>query len=453
MAYSPDCSKRPISPIIRRSQTKTTVTRILSKGSELDFADYADWDETANIRDYDLLFVNLRDLEQRKDEFLHTDVPREYWRQYELPSHDHVLELITSGGDIVVTLPTTLSVQPSENQDWEPPESVSDDSMFAGTPVLNFLNWLPFEIEAEDSGGQSVDADSITDEWSWYFPDQFDWDLSFLSGGGDAEGVRFRFESLVDNGYRQALAVKFTANQARGARTTGLAPEWGTIYLIPLLDGRGFQDFSYQVMDELYPDVDLNTVGRQPDWLGDYQAPREEELEAEIERLQRKLAHAQAYKQLLWEQGDELEEIVYLALQDAGLTIEEEVPGRRDGAIDLVDRKVMLEITGTTGGIKESKLRQLQTWVDYNQNDYDEEITGLLVINHQRDRNPSERRVQLDEQREAYLDSRGLQLVTTPELFKIVTGIATGEISEDDVEAKLRSDEGIVVFNEIEESF
>ncbi|MDQ2055228.1 hypothetical protein [Halobellus sp. H-GB7] len=92
------------------------MTRILSKGSELDFADYADWDETANIRDYDLLFVNLRDLEQRKDEFLHTDVPREYWRQYELPSHDHVLELITSGGDIVVTLPTTLSVQPSENR-------------------------------------------------------------------------------------------------------------------------------------------------------------------------------------------------------------------------------------------------------------------------------------------------------------------------------------------------
>jgi hypothetical protein len=204
-------------------------------------------------------------------------------------------------------------------------------------------------------------------------------------------------------------------------------------------------------MDELYPDVDLNTVGRQPDWLGDYQAPREEELEAEIERLHRELAHAQAYKQLLWEQGDELEEIVYIALQDAGLTIEEEVPGRRDGAIDLADRKVMLEITGTTGGIKESKLRQLQTWVDNNQNDYDEEITGLLVINHQRDRNPSERRVQLDEQREVYLDSRGLQLITTPELFKMVTGISMGDISEDDVQAKLRSDEGIIVFNEIEE--
>jgi hypothetical protein len=172
-----------------------------------------------------------------------------------------------------------------------------------------------------------------------------------------------------------------------------------------------------------------------------------------IDQLQQELTNTQEYKQLLWEQGDELEEIVYTALQDAGFTIEDEVPGRRDGAIDLAEGKVMMEITGTTGGVSENKLRQLQTWVDNSQDELDEEITGLLIINHQRDRNPSERRIQLDEQREAYLDSRGLQLVTTLELFRMVNGLSTGEISEEDVTSKLRSDDGIIVFTEVENPF
>jgi hypothetical protein len=51
------------------------MVRILSIGSELDYAHHADWNESANIRDYDIVFVNLRDLERRTDEFLHANVP------------------------------------------------------------------------------------------------------------------------------------------------------------------------------------------------------------------------------------------------------------------------------------------------------------------------------------------------------------------------------------------
>lgn len=155
------------------------MVRILSKGSQLDYADYADWDESANVRDYDIVFINLRDLERRKDEFLHARVPAEYRRLYEFPLPEHVVQLLLSGGDIFVVLPFELSARPSEDQDWEPPEPIPGDTpVRGGTPILNFLSWLPFTLEVHEEGGESVEEETIDEDWDWYFDDDFSWNFS-----------------------------------------------------------------------------------------------------------------------------------------------------------------------------------------------------------------------------------------------------------------------------------
>jgi len=145
------------------------MSELLSLGTELEFADYVDWNETTNIKDYEVVFVDLLDLEKRKDEFLHSYVPAGYKRQYNLPNPKDVLRLLTSGGDLIVCLPTTTSVKPSEDQEWEPEEPIPDDALIRpGTPILNLFSWLPFGLEVSDEPGKSVDEESIDGDWKWY---------------------------------------------------------------------------------------------------------------------------------------------------------------------------------------------------------------------------------------------------------------------------------------------
>lgn len=193
------------------------MVRVLSIGSDLDYADQTDWDESANVRDYDIVFVNLRDLERRKDKFLHARVPAEYRRQCEFPDPEHIIQQIVSGGDIFILLPHGLQTQPSEDQDWEPPEPIPDDTPIpAGTPILNFLSWLPFDLEIHDDGGESVAEDTIEEDWDWYFPDDFSWNYSIPKQRGRVENVAFRVEPLVENGYGECLGARITVNRSRG---------------------------------------------------------------------------------------------------------------------------------------------------------------------------------------------------------------------------------------------
>ncbi len=430
------------------------MVRVLSIGSDLDYADHTDWDEPANVRDYDIAFVNLRDLESRKDEFLHTRVPAEYQRQYEFPDPEHIVQQLVSGGDIFILLPYALQAQPSEDQDWAPPEPIPDDTPIpGGTPVLNFLSWLPFELEVHDDGGESVAEDTIDEDWGWYFPDEFSWNYSIPKQGARVDHVAFKVEPLVENRYGECLGARIKVNRSRGPRSVGLEPSWGTIYLLPLMDGWGIEHLAYNVMEYLYPDVDIETVGRQPDWLATYDGPRERELEQSINDLEEELAEARSVKRLLWEEDDELQEAVYDALRKAGVSIQEEVDSRQDGAIDLGDQMVMLEITGTTGGVSERKISQLQKWVTTNEKGYGEDLGGLLVYNFDRHNDPADRNLNLDPERLGYLEESGLQLVTTLELFKMVLGIEAGDVEEIDVEEKLRSDESVIRFDSVEDPF
>lgn len=430
------------------------MVRVLIKGSQLEYAHHADWDESANIRDYDIVFVNLRDLERRKDEFLHSGVPERYHRMYEFPPQDHLLQLLISGGDLIVTLPWSVQVRPSEDQDWEPPEPIPPDTPISpGTPILDMFSWLPLDLSVDDTGGESVDEDTIDEDWEWYFDDSLSWDMSFATGRTSNEGVRFSVESLVENRYGQALAAKIDTNLARGDRGTELRPGWGSIYLLPLLEGWGIQDLAMHVMENLYPDVDIETVGRQPDWLAEYDAPREEELESQISDLEQDLAEAKSFKRLLWEQDDELQEAVYDALRKAGLTVREEVPNRRDGAINLENEILFLEITGTRGDVAEEKLSQLQKWVTNDEDEFEEDVGGLLVINHFMEDDPADRDLTMDPDRRSYLEAAELQMVTTMELFKLVNGLEAGQIEEGDMEEKLREHNEVLVFDEVDDPF
>jgi hypothetical protein len=431
------------------------MSELLSLGTELEFADYVDWNETTNIKDYEVVFVDLLDLEKRKDEFLHSYVPAGYKRQYNLPNPKDDLRLLTSGGDLIVCLPTTTSVKPSEDQEWEPEEPIPDDALIRpGTPILNLFSWLPFGLEVSDEPGKSVDEGSIDDGWKWYFDGQFSWEISFKNHIPDEDSVEYQFHSLVSNRYGEALAAEIMVKSKGGMLPTGSESNQGTVYLLPLVKtGHSFDDVAEKVVDNFYPEVDLETVGRHPDWLSEYAAPREKELLGKIRELEDELEEERLRKDLLWEYDDELENAVRSAFKDAGLTVGGEVKNRRDGSIELDDRVILLEIKGQEGDVSEENISQLIKWVDRDGDEFERDVTGLLVVNHRRLTEPNEREFQLDQERYGMLDRNGLQVVTSLELFKMLRGLEAGDISEADVVEKLKSEEIVVQFDEVESPF
>lgn len=430
------------------------MARIISIGTRLEFADFADWDEQANIMDYDLVFVNLRDLERRKDEFLHARVPAEYVRQYEFPPVENIINLLFSGGDVFLGLPYDLEAMPSEDQDWEPPEPIPPDTpVQGGTPILNFLSWLPFNIEVREEGGESVEEETIHEDWDWYFEDNFSWNYSFPNQSDVVDSVLFRVRPLVENRYGDCIGAEVSVDRKRGKQTVGVQPDWGTIYLLPLLDGWSMDDLTYGIMDNLYPDVDIETVGRRPDWLSEYSAPREDEIMEEIETLERKLAEVRSFKALLWEDGDELQAAVYNVFRMAGLDVREEAEGRRDGAIHLDDRVLVLEITGTENNLGEGKPSQLNKWVVNNQDEFDEDVSGLFILNYSKNENPGDRRLQTNPDLIETLENLGIKVVTTLELFKMVHGLEHEEIDGDRVAENIRSEGLFVQFDGVDAPF
>jgi hypothetical protein len=175
---------------------------------------------------------------------------------------------------------------------------------------------------------------------------------------------------------------------------------------------------------------DFKMEGRAPPtWLSNYRLPQEDRIETdiqqkreEIETLEDELNSLTSYKRLLYETSSNLEEIVRESLRNLGFSVEDEVPGKRDGILHTSQTNFVLEITGTTGGIKLSKCRQLDDWVENVTADSpDENMSGLLIVNPEMATPPQERDVNLEPNVERYLNRRGdYKVLTTVDLYRLV---------------------------------
>lgn len=164
--------------------------RILSIGSELDFADHVDWHEGANYKDNNIMFMNLHDLESQSEKFFHP-----YFEDYmsvDFPSRKQVRSFVMDGGnDLIVTLPSSPEAEmkgekQSKGQSQQLPQTGSTNSTDSTDNGLEFfscdvLRWLPVNVSVEAMSGESVSLpreNKTPNYWDWYFDSDFGWDLT-----------------------------------------------------------------------------------------------------------------------------------------------------------------------------------------------------------------------------------------------------------------------------------
>jgi prefoldin subunit 5 len=420
--------------------------RVLSVGQPLPFAtESVGWNEEYNIKDYDVVFLNLQKIADlhRKANARSSSTILEFtgWDSLELPSRQEASTALATDTDIVATLPDrrTVDKKPSRTN------SIS----------VSLLKWIKPELNLRYESGESVNPDSIDDEWQWYFDtDSIQWWAHLYSDDTtpDNSGLKFSISSLVLNGYNRALAAQIDVSHSGKSR--------GSIFLVPLLENWSYQDFASNVFQRVILDKNPGEAEQEssPEWVENYSVPGEkrtqtniDELESEIEELKEQKREAEAeldelqkFKRLLYQNGDPLEDIVPETLRELGLSVEGELENDRDALIHLDSTHIAVETYGTTKGVKREKCRQLDDWVqqlmlDDEQEDID--YTGLLIVNPLRRKDPEDRNGFLTPNVEKFMNRRGYQILTTPNLFELFVAHRRDEIDTEDIVELLEGDD------------
>lgn len=400
----------------------------------------ASW-ERYNIKDYDLVFLNLDSLSRRNYRALQNEggiLDDSDSNSITLPTDEDIHRLISTGGDVVATTP------------WYSKVCVSNTIR---ARYQSIVDWLPMDVSFKFESGSSINQESIVDGWEWYFDgDEFQW-YSHLPNVEyhDHSGVNYKLRPLVENTYERSVAAKIEAKRSGNVV--------GNIYLLPLLDNWDYADFTTSVYERVILGNEVDSQEAAPDWIDDFSVPQEAELQQAISETQSQISELQdeltekqetlseksEIKTLLYGNEDELENLVPEVLRELGLDVDGEVSHHRDALIKLDnERRIAVEITGLSGGISRDKCRQLNEWVtslelDDLENEF--EYSGLLIVNPLRRQPPRERSGYLTPHLEEFMEERGHKILTTPTLFELVSGYREGKFETTDVVNLLTSEE------------
>lgn len=404
--------------------------RILSKGADLPFVHKSvGWEEHINFKDYDIVFVNLRTLEESSSEYDHPFNDSD--NTPEIFTSSDVAEFIKEEGKMVVYLPESTTVDMGESTTAKRPSSYSRSQQITpGSPPdpdpyydYDLLDWLPVSLSVNSS--EKGDSVEIFDQrWDWYFGSRFSWNKFFKV----TTTRSYQVNSIAENSYGKAISLQ-------------LKKEGGKLFLLPNTTRISYSEFVKESLENIF-EIDSKVEGRAPPtWVSNYSLPNESELIANIDEKRREITELESeldqltkYKRLLYETSTNLEEVTKRALRELGFVVEGEVPGRRDGVLNTSQAKFVLEITGTTGGVKLSKCRQLDEWVEDAIVEFPEEkVLGLLIVNSQMAISPNERNVSIEPNAENYLKERGkgdYKVLLTSDLYQIVEQSLSGGVNK-----------------------
>ncbi|WP_058571680.1 hypothetical protein [Haloferax profundi] len=439
---------------------------MLVKGPETALADVqADWDEEENLIDSNLAFYDLKHLQHRNYEFAYPTFDSLSKDPVQLPSKGDVINYLHGGNDIVIRLPNTSKFH-LEGEDHDGNEEWFEFNPFAWLPIGVGLN--------EEKSGDLVTAEP---EWEWYFDDDFHWETVLQLGAairntgsgyhdprppksGPAPKSRSMpppsayfpspsIQELASNNVNGLLAatVKFRSERPING---GFKESDGQIYFLPPHPSRDSGEFIRGILEREYG----FDVEHQPDWVEHYALPNEDEFRNRIEQIEMEISdiesgvqEARRYRSILFEGDDELEEMVPEVLRRLGLDVDGEVPGGRDGAIKLEDQTFILEITGQSDGVDHQKIRQLEDHLDDTASEgYGTNRTGLLIFNHFKYRDPTNRQLTTANFKDR-LEKRDCKLLTTVDLYQILCDYEREEIDTEHVVGMLTSGDTIIRAN------
>ncbi len=160
-----------------------------------------------------------------------------------------------------------------------------------------------------------------------------------------------------------------------------------------------------------------------------------------IKKLKENINHFEIIESLLYGTGKPLEEAVTYCLKLLNLEDVVLVNDSNNHDISFIHEgiKYILEVKGLTKQGKKEDIIQLDSWIQQELviTSKANELKGIFVINHYRNKNPDERDDPLTPNAKKFLNYYGFTFFTTKFLFNLIKEVLQNKLNKNDAIAKI----------------
>lgn len=346
---------------------------------------------------------------------------------------------------------------------------IADDFSFSQKEMTYYYSWLPDMVKiyttAEDGEIIKCLNKSFSDYFSllknWYFYYDIKQDIS------DKNPYLYDLNLLAINNADKKLGFEIINfrrinielfNQTRAAEAMGL--KIGINYIVETYKGKlcilpSLKNNSGNGILSILKNIYNFSFSRQePAWCDDIKTKKSSEIGNEIEKLfedkqkiesliAQKLNDAERigfYKQLLWQVGAELEDVVHASLKLIGLLPSSPTIADDDGILNYKNEEYMLEIkSGLEHGASFTELSKLITRMESRKKLNKKDCKGIFILNHFANFPLKERGDPFPPNVRGTAKVNNVKLITTEQLFNIIKQALDGEISGADAQKQFFS--------------
>ncbi|MEM2154618.1 MAG: hypothetical protein QXY76_06870 [Nitrososphaeria archaeon] len=215
------------------------------------------------------------------------------------------------------------------------------------------------------------------------------------------------------------------------------------LYIV--FDGKGLSTvyITYDMMQSLLK------FQKKPDWLSNYIFKDEQILHEELSKLNNQLSVYDKFKMLLYSTDILLEEAVAFTfewLDFSNINHYKDKPDNPDITFEYNGIKAIVEVVGTNKSADKDKATQLGSWIqrELNAGKRVEDIQGILVVNHYKEKEPQSRGPPLTPHAIEFLKLYKCKFFTTTFLFNIVKQVIEGTSTKEDARNKVWQGEPFV---------
>lgn len=182
----------------------------------------------------------------------------------------------------------------------------------------------------------------------------------------------------------------------------------------------------------------INAQGFGPSWIEEFEFEEKKARREEIEAANEEIEEYQKLELLLYGSGTPLEDSVEYCLKYLDLQ-PDKTHNEEDFAINYEDELYVIEVKGVGSKIKKKHVNQLMGWLDkvVEEGADPENLTGVLLHNHDRHTNPKNRDYALTGTAERFLRLRQAIHLSTHTLFEQVRAVKSGDKSKQEAIERL----------------
>lgn len=185
---------------------------------------------------------------------------------------------------------------------------------------------------------------------------------------------------------------------------------------------------------ELFPEIkEKMNNGTIPPWANLIATAKELSLLKEYNKISEKLSKYSKFKQLFWESGEPLENLVIDTLSELGLEVIKLPKGSHaDFEVKLEgDLVAVCETKGLIGSATLDDLRQLLEYFIDQRDIQKRNVKAIFIVNHFRNEEPSKRGSPATKDAIELIIKYNFKLITTMDLYHLLEKHWTGEITKD----------------------